>query len=341
MALNIFPRRKEPIAIAAPESLAILPEPSAEALEDLTKRPTRRGTRGGRGRKRPGEGLPESEDSAGEPELVAEPVADKPVRARRPRAAAAPSPAPSDDNRLAAEAEPVETAAAPRAARVRAVRPKTEVAPVTAAAAGGTDITPLVRAIEQQGRQLEQVMRAQEDPGRRGPAAAPPQSTATQARVGIFVDAANIELACDRLRARFDWSKIMAMLTQNRQLVRAISYAPVHEDLNVSLETQRFAEPFLGRGYKVVTKPLKRFQDGSVKANVDIEIAVDVLEMLDRLDVVCLVSGDGDFQYLVEAVQKKGVRVEVIAVGASTATNLRNAADHYIDLQTKLAQIRA
>lgn len=345
MALNIFPRRKETVAAAASEpEVSNLPEPSAEALEDLTKRPTRRGTRGGRGRKRPGEGPNESEDT-GEPELASETVADKPVRARRSRAAAS-SQAPSEEGNVAAEAEPI--AAAPRAARVRTPRPKAEAAavPVEAASAGigtgtGMDITPLVRAIEQQGRQLEQVVRSQEDSARRGPSGAPAQSSATQARVGIFVDAANIELACDRLRARFDWSKIMAMLTQNRQLVRAISYAPVHEDLNVSLETQRFAEPFLGRGYKVVTKPLKRFQDGSVKANVDIEIAVDVLEMLDRLDVVCLVSGDGDFQYLVEAVQKKGVRVEVIAVGASTATNLRNAADHYIDLQGRLAQIRA
>lgn len=339
MALNIFPRRKDATAVTAPEpEVTTLPEPSAEALEDLTKRPTRRGTRGGRGRKRPGEGLTDSDDT-GEPELASETVAEKPVRARRSRAAAAAGPAPTAEDGPDAEAEPL--APAPRAARVRTPRPKPESDPTIASATNGLDIAPLVRAIEQQGRQLEQVIRGQDDTGRRGPSAAPAQSTATQARVGIFVDAANIELACDRLRARFDWSKIMAMLTQNRQLVRAISYAPVHEDLNVSLETQRFAEPFLGRGYKVVTKPLKRFNDGTVKANVDIEIAVDVLEMLDRLDVVCLVSGDGDFQYLVEAVQKKGVRVEVIAVGASTATNLRNAADHYIDLQGRLAQIRA
>ena len=220
--------------------------------------------------------------------------------------------------------------------RIKAITPTPE-----ASVGAGADIAPILRAIEQQGKQIEQAMRAQEDSGRRGPSSPPSQFTGTPARVGIFVDAANIELACDRLRARFDWSKIMAMLTKDRQLIRAISYAPVHEDLNVSLETQRFAEPFLGRGYKVVTKPLKRFQDGSVKANVDIEIAIDVLEMLDRLDVVCLVSGDGDFQYLVEAVQRKGVRVEVIAVGSSTATNLRNAADLYIDLQSRLAQVRA
>lgn len=337
MVLNIFPRRKEPVAPVAAEPEAIsLPEPSAESLDDNVKRPTRRGTRGGRGRKRPGaEGMSDTDET---PEAEpAEVEVAKPVRARRSRAAAVATPV----EEAAPEAEAPEPAA--RAPRTRTPRSRPVEAPTTVAvAANPLDTAAILRAIEQQGRQIEQLVRAQEDHGRRGPAGSAPVGASTNpARVAIFVDAANIELACDRLRARFDWSKIMSMLTRDRQLIRAISYAPVHEDINVSLETQRFAEPFLGRGYKVVTKPLKRFQDGSVKANVDIEIAIDVLEMLDRLDVVCLVSGDGDFQYLVEAVQRKGVRVEVIAVGSSTATNLRNAADHYIDLQQILGQIRA
>ena len=165
--------------------------------------------------------------------------------------------------------------------------------------------------------------------------AAPP------ARVGIFVEVANVELAGDRLRARFDWGKILHLLTRDRQLVRAIAYSPVHDDPGVSIETQRFVEPFLERGYKVVTKPLKRFADGSIKANVDIELALDVIEMLNRLDVVVLMSGDGDFQRLVEVVQSKGVRVEVVAVGSSTASNLRHAADHFMDLQARLKDVRA
>jgi uncharacterized LabA/DUF88 family protein len=160
-------------------------------------------------------------------------------------------------------------------------------------------------------------------------------------RVGVFVDAANIELACDRLRSRFDWGKVLALLTKDRQLVRALAYSPVHDDPNVSMETQRFAEPFLDKGFKVVTKPLKRFSDGTIKANTDIEMALDVVAMLDRLDVVCIVSGDGDFQPLVEYVQRHGVRCEVVAVASSTAGNLRHAADAYIDLQQRLKEIRA
>jgi uncharacterized LabA/DUF88 family protein len=156
----------------------------------------------------------------------------------------------------------------------------------------------------------------------------------------VFVDAANLELAADRQRVQLDWGKILSLLTRDRQLVRAMAYSPVHDDPGVSIETQRFVEPFLDNGFKVVTKPLKRFQDGSIKANVDIELALDVVSMLDRLDIVCLVSGDGDFERLVELAQSKGVRVEVVGMGSSTAANLRKAADSYIDLQTRLREIR-
>ena len=90
-----------------------------------------------------------------------------------------------------------------------------------------------------------------------------------------------------------------------------------------------------------MTKPLKRFQDNTIKANVDIELAIDIIEMLDRLDIVCLASGDGDFQRLVELIQSRGIRVEVIGVGNSVATNLRNAADEYIDLHNRLKELRA
>ena len=97
----------------------------------------------------------------------------------------------------------------------------------------------------------------------------------------------------------------------------------------------------MGKGFRVVTKPLKRFADGSIKANVDIEMALDIMEMLDRLDVVCLVSGDGDFQRLVEVVQMKGVRVEVVGVGTSTASQLRNAGDRFVDIQSILPKVKA
>ena len=155
-------------------------------------------------------------------------------------------------------------------------------------------------------------------------------------RFGVFVDSANVELALDRSKRRLDWGRVLKTLTKGRRLVRAIAYSPVHEDVNVSMESQRFVEPFLGNGYKVITKPLKRFSDGTVKANVDIELAIDLLTMSDRLDIACIVSGDGDFQPLVEAVQSRGVRVEVASVGNAIASHLRKAADEYINLDKML-----
>lgn len=323
MVLNIFPRREKTLVAPAPEPERILPEPSPEALDETTKKTTRRGTRGGRGRRKPGAETVElipSLDGVEEP-------APEPVRApgsRRPRT---PRPA------AVAEAEPATDLipTPPEPAKRPAARK-----PAAPSAAAPPDLAALIRVVEAQGRQLEQLAKAQEELLKRSAGG----GTAALARVGIFVDSANVELAVDRLRTRIDWRKVLALLTDNRTLVRAIAYSPVHDDPGVSIETQRFAEPFLGKGYKVVTKPLKRFADGTIKANVDIEMACDIIEMLDRLDVVCLVSGDGDFQRLVEVIQAKGVRVEVVAVGTSTAASLRNAADHFLDLQSIVQKVK-
>jgi uncharacterized LabA/DUF88 family protein len=334
MVLNIFPRREKAIIPPAPEPEPILPEPSPEALDDPKKR-TRRGSRGGRGRRKPAEGTPVSGEAQEEAPTEAPPpaVAEKPV-ARRVVRRAATSTAEGESGAQAEQAPEEQAARAPRTRK-----PKAEPATVAASAADG-DLKALARAIESQGKQLEHLVRIQEELARRIPAGGI-SAGAAPARVGVFVDAANIELACDRLRSRIDWKKLLDFLTEGRQLIRAIAYSPVHDDPGVSLETQRFAEPFLDKGFRVVTKPLKRFADGSIKANVDIEMALDIMEMLDRLDVVCLVSGDGDFQRLVEVVQMKGVRVEVVGVGTSTASQLRNAGDRFIDIQSILPKIKA
>lgn len=372
MVLNIFPRGKKPEAAPAKEAVATLPEPSPEVMDSLDngtddsgepkKRPTRRGSRGGRGRTRTAgadaldDGIEQVAEAAEDVPLEAVP-AKAPRRASRAKPATAAVEADATAIETTAATQPIAAEAPVEAPRARRGTPRQQAeikareesaaaeAPATAAPAEPRGArahsvpsdSNLVRAIEQQSRQIEQLIEAvrRGGGGAGGTAAAPP------ARVGVFVDAANVELASDRLRARFDWRKILDMLTRDRQLIRAIAYSPVHDDPGVSIETQRFVEPFLDKGYKVVTKALKRFQDGTIKANVDIEMALDVMEMLDRLDVVCLISGDGDFQRLVEVVQSKGVRVEVVAVGNSTAGNLRKAADHYIDLQQHLRDIRA
>ena len=289
----------EHLAHGEPEAFVIEgDEAEGGEIQREPRRRDRRGSRGGRGRG--GDRGPRNEDGTPADGATADAEARQPREPREPR-------------------EPRQNQ------------------PQRNGGTGDGSLESLARAIENQGRQLEQLVRNSHDDNNRragSPNGAPPP------RVGIFVDTANIELAADRQRVRLDWSKILSLLTRDRQLVRAIAYSPVHDDPSVSVETQRFVEPFLDRGFKIVTKPLKRFQDGSIKANVDIELALDVVTMCDRLDVVCLVSGDGDFEKLVELVQGKGIRVEVVSFGSSTAGNLKNAADAFIDFQSRLRDVR-
>ena len=151
-------------------------------------------------------------------------------------------------------------------------------------------------------------------------------------KVAIFLDVPNLIYAAEQVGARIHFGKLLNYLTEGRQLVRATAYAPITDDPQTRYEAQRFVYPVLNNGYKIVTKPWKRFADGSMKANFDIELAVDIITMSDRLDIVVLLSGDGDFRRVCELVETKGVRVEVVAFAASTAMELRSVADQYTDL---------
>jgi uncharacterized LabA/DUF88 family protein len=158
-------------------------------------------------------------------------------------------------------------------------------------------------------------------------------------RVGIFVDVPNIIYAADRIGVTIDFGRLLNMLTRGRELVRASAYAPISDDMQQRWDTQKFVQPFVHRGFRIVTKPLKRFSDGTMKGNFDVELAMDVLTMSDRLDVVSLVSGDGDFSRLVEIVGSKGLRVEVVAFGSSTSAELRAICDDYIDISDRLSDL--
>lgn len=342
MALNIFVREKKPAT--GPEAEVVVEDAPPANVEGDPNEPrtrSRRGTRGGRGR-----GKAKSEATGEAAEGTESPAAEganpaAAVRRRRPAAKEEPAgepvtPPPARAAKREADTGPAgeKREAAPRR------RPRTDEPAAHQQGRETADVgtASVLRAMDLQNRQIERLIHLQEDMAKRigdgARVAAPP------ARVGVFVDAANVELAIDRLRTRLDWGKVLRMLTEGRQLVRAMAYSPIHDDPGVSMETQRFVEPFLDHGYKIVTKPLKRFADGSIKANVDIELALDVITMLDRLDIVCVVSGDGDFQRLVEVVQSRGVRVEVVGVGSSVASNLRNAADTFIDLATRTRDLK-
>ncbi len=163
---------------------------------------------------------------------------------------------------------------------------------------------------------------------------------ADRPRIGIFVDVPNIMYAAERERVTLDYGKVLDYIIGGRELVRASAYSPISDDPDEELDTQKFVQPFMDLGYRIVTKPLKRYANGTIKANFDVELAIDVLTMADRLDIVVLLSGDGDFRRLVEIVASKGVRVEVVAFGPSTAGELRTVADVYTDLNDHLVELR-
>ncbi len=163
---------------------------------------------------------------------------------------------------------------------------------------------------------------------------------ARKPRLGVFVDVPNVLYGVEAGAPPIDMGKLLAMLSEGRDVLRATAYAPVSDDPREPVEQQKFVAPFVRHAYRIVTKPLKRFADGSVKGNFDVEMAIDLVTMSERLDVVTVVSGDSDFARAVEIVQSRGVRVEVAAFAGSTSVEMRALADHYVELDRFAAQLR-
>ena len=149
--------------------------------------------------------------------------------------------------------------------------------------------------------------------------------------VAVFVDVANIFYAAKAAGVDIDYVTLLKSATAGRDFVRAYAYT----GLDPENENQRQFHGFLARsGYKVVSKDIRKYGDGRVKANLDIELVVDLMRMAEKLDVAVVVSGDGDFAPAIYAVQQQGVRVEVISFRGNTSSDLIDAADVFIDIAT-------
>src|SRR5204862_299344 len=132
-----------------------------------------------------------------------------------------------------------------------------------------------------------------------------------------------------------DYVTLLKSSTVGRDLVRAYAYT----GLDPENENQRNFHSFLSRhGYKVVSKDIRKYGDGKVKANLDIELVVDMMKTARNLDVAIVVSGDGDFAPAIRAVQEMGVRVEVISFRGNTSSDLIEVADLFTDI-TQLARV--
>ncbi len=150
-------------------------------------------------------------------------------------------------------------------------------------------------------------------------------------RVAIFIDGANLFYAALQLGIEINYTKLLGCLTSGAKLLRAFFYTGV--DLT-NEKQQSFLLWMRRNGYRVVTKELTQLPDGSKKADLDVEIAVDMMTLVDSYDTAILVSGDGDLSYAVNAVSYQGVRVEVVSLRSMTSDSLINYADCYIDLDS-------
>lgn len=148
-------------------------------------------------------------------------------------------------------------------------------------------------------------------------------------KVALFIDLGNLYFAARKLNIRVDYTRMVEVLTKRRRLLRSFAYAGVDPQ---SPESQGYLTWMKRHGFRVVTKHLRRFPDGTVKANLDVELAIDMLMIAPHIDTAVLVSGDGDFVRLVEAVQFKGVRVEVVGLAEMTAMALIDVADTFTEL---------
>ncbi|KQW83837.1 LabA-like NYN domain-containing protein [Brevundimonas sp. Root1279] len=165
-------------------------------------------------------------------------------------------------------------------------------------------------------------------------------------RIALFIDGANLHSATKALNTDLDFRKLVEMYRAKGVLVRAYYYTAVIEGEEFS-PVKPLVDWLDYNGFSVVTKPVKRFTDAQghsrIKGNMDIEIAVDMLELAPHLDHIVLFSGDGDFRRLVQAVQAKGVRVTVVSTVKSQppqiADELRRQADAFVDLQDLLPEI--
>ena len=165
-------------------------------------------------------------------------------------------------------------------------------------------------------------------------------------RMALFIDGANLYAAARTLGFDIDYKRLLEEFMKKGTLVRALYYTALIEDQEYS-PIRPLVDWLDYNGYTMVTKPTKEFTDATgrrkLKGNMDIEIAVDAMEMAEHVEHIVLFSGDGDFRRLVEFLQHKGRRVTVVSTVRTSppmaADELRRQADHFLELETLIPYI--
>ena len=149
-------------------------------------------------------------------------------------------------------------------------------------------------------------------------------------RVAVFIDVQNLYHSAKNLhQARANFKEILKSAVSGRQLIRAFAYVVRTK----TGEEKPFFDALVNLGIETRIKDLQEYYGGLKKADWDVGIAVDAIKASDGVDVIVLISGDGDYVPLVDYLKNHGKRVEVIAFGKSTSSKLREAADEFIDLE--------
>ncbi len=148
-------------------------------------------------------------------------------------------------------------------------------------------------------------------------------------RVAVLVDAQNLYHTAQSIYSRnIDYSALLEEAVDDRQLTRAIAYV-IRAD---SPEEGSFFDALVDIGFETKIKDIKRFSDGTKKADWDVGMSLDAVTLANHVDTIVLCTGDGDFSRLCSHLRHEGVKVEVMAFEASTAEELITAADTFEDL---------
>ncbi len=148
-------------------------------------------------------------------------------------------------------------------------------------------------------------------------------------RVGVFVDVQNLYYSARNIyQARVKFNEVLEAAVAGRKLIRAIAYC-VKADMP---EEQTFFEALEKAGFEVKMKDLQTFAGGHQKGDWDVGIAMDIIKLMNKLDVIVLASGDGDYLPLLEYLQMSGQFTETLAFGKSCSGKIKEVTDYFIDL---------
>ncbi len=152
-------------------------------------------------------------------------------------------------------------------------------------------------------------------------------------KTGVFIDAANNYHAFSTAGIKLDYEALLNAFQDKCQLITIRYYSGVSDDPKYK-SIKSTIDWLSYNGYVTVTKPVKVMEGGIVKANMDVEIAVDVMAAYPKLNHVVLFTGDGDFVYLIQTIQKLGVKVSIVSGAKQISDDLKRQADRFLDITT-------